>query len=84
MSGHDVENGASNGRKQVALPGPIRFLFENSLFLIGGAALALLWANVDSKAYERFVHAPLVHAAEADVEHHDTAASDAAHDTHGG
>jgi NhaA family Na+:H+ antiporter len=34
----------------------IRFLFENSLFLIGGAALALVWANVDMSSYQRLVH----------------------------
>ncbi len=34
----------------------IRFLLENSLFLIGGAALALIWANVDQESYENVVH----------------------------
>ncbi len=37
-------------------PTLIRFLFENSLFLIGGAALALVWANVDMSSYQRVVH----------------------------
>ncbi len=37
-------------------PALIRFLFENSLFLIGGAALALVWANVDMSSYQRLVH----------------------------
>lgn len=34
----------------------IRFLFENSLFLIGGAILALIWANVDHHGYEKLLH----------------------------
>ena len=41
-------NGNSNG--------VIRFLFENSLFLVGGAVLALLWANVDEHSYHELVH----------------------------
>ncbi len=36
--------------------GYIRFLFENSLFLIGGALLALFWANFDSHSYHQLVH----------------------------
>ena len=35
---------------------PIRFLFENSLFLIGGAVVALVWANSDHHGYHDFVH----------------------------
>jgi NhaA family Na+:H+ antiporter len=50
------------------LPKPIRFLFENSLFLIAGAVVALAWANVDPSqrdaqghlthegSYDRFIH----------------------------
>ncbi len=41
------------------MPAPIRFLFENSLFLIGGAFVALIWANIDAGAYHDFVHAVL-------------------------
>lgn len=37
-------------------PRPIAFLFENSLFLVAGAVAALVWANVDQKSYEQFVH----------------------------
>jgi NhaA family Na+:H+ antiporter len=50
-----------------ATPAPIRFLFENSLFLISGAIAALLWANLDPThqieqgtvvhgSYDRFIH----------------------------
>ena len=34
----------------------IWFLFENSLFLVSGAVLALIWANVDEKSYQHFIH----------------------------
>ena len=37
----------------------IRFLLENSLFLIGGAILGLFWANLDHEGYEAFVEMPL-------------------------
>jgi NhaA family Na+:H+ antiporter len=43
----------SNASSQA--PAPIRFLFENSVFLIAGAVLALVWANVGSDSYRRFV-----------------------------
>ena len=40
--------------------GPLRFLFEYSLFLVLGALAALVWANVDhqngSTSYEEFIH----------------------------
>jgi len=35
--------------------GARRFLFENSIFLIAGAAGALVWANVNADGYHRFV-----------------------------
>jgi Na+:H+ antiporter, NhaA family len=44
MSGH-----TRNRRKAVA------FLFENSIFLIGGALAALIWANIDAESYNHFV-----------------------------
>ena len=59
MAGHDPGNGSTADGSDVQLPGPIRFLFENSLFLIGGAVLALIWANLDNAGYQRFVNAPL-------------------------
>ena len=34
----------------------VRFLFDNSLFLIGGAVVALVWANVDIASYRAFVY----------------------------
>jgi len=34
---------------------PIRFLFENSIFLIAGAVGALIWTNVDPDSYLRLV-----------------------------
>lgn len=37
-------------------PTAIRFLFENSLFLIGGALTALIWVNMDRDSYHDFVH----------------------------
>lgn len=38
----------------------IKFLLENSLFLILGAAAGLLWANVDPDGYKALLHLPLV------------------------
>lgn len=34
----------------------IEFLFENSIFLISGTVIALLWAFVDHHSYEHFTH----------------------------
>lgn len=34
----------------------LNFLFENSLFLIGGAVLALVWANLNEHTYHELVH----------------------------
>lgn len=34
----------------------IRFLFENSAFLIAGAAIALIWANVNEHGYHALLH----------------------------
>jgi NhaA family Na+:H+ antiporter len=38
----------------------IRFLLENSLFLILGAGVGLVWANVDHPGYEALLHFPLL------------------------
>ncbi len=38
----------------------IRFLLENSLFLILGAVAGLLWANLDHEGYEALLHFPLI------------------------
>ena len=39
-----------------ANPGSSGCLFDNSLFLIGGAVLALVWANLDIDSYRAFVY----------------------------
>ena len=39
----------------------IRFLLENSIFLIVGAAIGLVWANVDHDVYEFIKKEPIVH-----------------------
>jgi NhaA family Na+:H+ antiporter len=49
-------------------PKPIRFLLENSIFLIAGAIAALAWANLDNPSYLKFVHFDLLNM-EA-VKHH--------------
>lgn len=36
--------------------GVLSILFDNSLFLIGGAVLALVWANVHNSSYEEVIH----------------------------
>jgi NhaA family Na+:H+ antiporter len=41
--------------------GAVRFLLENSLFLILGAVAALVWANADFESYEHFLHLELFH-----------------------
>lgn len=45
----------SHHHGQSKTPKPIRFLFENSIFLIAGALGALVWANVDQQSYQRLV-----------------------------
>lgn len=42
--------------------GAVRFILENSLFLIMGALTALVWANVNLESYEHFVHLELFHS----------------------
>ena len=37
-----------------------RFLLENSLLLIGGSVLALIWANVDPHSYHQLLHTSLI------------------------
>ncbi|MEJ2111847.1 MAG: hypothetical protein P8Z37_18450, partial [Acidobacteriota bacterium] len=36
----------------------IRFLLENSIFLILGAAIGLIWANIDHESYEFITEEP--------------------------
>lgn len=38
----------------------IRFLLENSVFLIVGAIAGLVWANVDHASYEALLHFPIL------------------------
>jgi len=54
MTGKANENGR-NGFDQVA-----RFLFENSLFLIGGAVAALAWVNTNPESYHQLLHTSLL------------------------
>jgi NhaA family Na+:H+ antiporter len=43
----------------------IKFILDNSLLLIGGTIVALVWANLDYAAYEQFAHS--IHFAVNDV-----------------
>ena len=61
--------------------GAIAFLFNNSLFLIAGAAGALVWANTDKAGYDHFVHLDLLGGAHAEKEHHDEDAKTGEHKT---
>ncbi len=45
--------------------GVIQFILDNSLLLIGGSLIALVWANLNYAAYEAFAH--LLHFAVNDV-----------------
>ena len=72
----------SHDVKPSKTPRPIRFLFENSIFLIAGAVGALLWANMDPDvsngagqithhgSYSNFVHHTLIGGDHGD--HHGT------------
>jgi NhaA family Na+:H+ antiporter len=37
-------------------PGVLKFILDNSLLLIAGTVIALVWANLDYEAYEHFAH----------------------------
>ena len=41
----------------VAKPGVFAFVIENSVLLVLGTVLALVWANAAPEAYEQFAHA---------------------------
>ncbi len=45
--------------------GVLQFVLDNSLLLIGGTVIALVWANLNYEAYEHFAHA--VHFAVNDI-----------------
>lgn len=38
-------------------PGVLQFILDNSLLLIAGTIIALVWANLNYQAYEHFAHA---------------------------
>ena len=65
---------------------PIRFLFENSVFLIAGAVGALVWANTAPDSYHHFSHFDLMSIfRDADDQHghsHGAASDHAAEDHH--
>jgi NhaA family Na+:H+ antiporter len=48
----------------------IRFLLENSLFVIVGALIALVWANTNHQTYEQLVHLPLIETTHIGVPAH--------------
>ena len=48
-------SGPKSPRSRVAA-----FVYENSLFLIAGSAIALVWANVAYEQYDRFIHTDLI------------------------
>ena len=49
------KNKRSNGVDELA-----RFLFENSIFLISGSMIAMIWANVDLDSYYQLLHTSLI------------------------
>ncbi len=56
------------------MKGTIKFLFENSLFLVIGAVAALAWANLDHESYEHLVHFELFeNELVGQLPHHDEA-----------
>ena len=44
------------------------FVFENSIFLIGGSLIALVWANVAPDSYNHFIHHDLLGREHAEAE----------------
>lgn len=54
-------------------PAAVAFLFDNSIFLIAGAVIALLWANLAPKGYDAFVHLDLVGGSHAEETHEEPA-----------
>ena len=57
---------SSPKKNKVRVDQAIRFLLENSLLLIGGSALALIWANVNPTSYHQLLHTSLAPSAEGD------------------
>ena len=56
-------SGSKKPRSRVA-----SFVFENSIFLIGGSIIALVWANVAPDSYDHFIHHDLLGSEHAVVE----------------
>ena len=56
------------------LPKPVHFLFENSIFLVVGAVIAVIWANVDEQlhahTYQWLVHLSLTDLFASGGHHH--------------
>jgi NhaA family Na+:H+ antiporter len=71
-----------NDHQASTRPRAIDFLFDNSLFLIGGAVLALVWANMDAASYQKFIHFDVTSIVQnGDEDHaHDDHAHDDQHD----
>ncbi|NQW03125.1 MAG: Na+/H+ antiporter NhaA [Acidobacteria bacterium] len=51
--------------QSVPKTGVVHFILDNSLLLIGGTIIALVWANLNAEAYEHFAHS--IHFAVNDV-----------------
>ena len=51
--------------KKAAKAGPIQFILDNSLLLIAGTIIALVWANLNYTQYEHVAH--LLHFAVGDI-----------------
>ena len=47
-------------RSQTRIDQATRFLLENSLLLIGGSILALVWANIAPQSYHQLLHTSLI------------------------
>ncbi len=50
-------------------PAGIKFLFDNSLFLIGGALLALVWANLDKTSYDAVIQFDVAALVKGEAQH---------------
>ncbi len=55
--------------EQLGKPGVLQFMFNNSLFLIAGTVIALVWANVDQPSYDALVHFDVVAAVTGEADH---------------
>ncbi len=47
------------------MPKPLKFIIDNSLLLVAGTLLALVWANIDADSYNHLAHA--IHFAVNDI-----------------